>query len=61
MDDCLGQVVIPVKDLVSNEREGGEQVEIQGFFRITSLGKEGGGEWKATAKRTGVCTFSIQF
>ncbi|GMI12850.1 hypothetical protein TrVE_jg13537 [Triparma verrucosa] len=44
MDDCLGQVIIPVKDLVSNEREGGEQVEIQGFFRVTSVGKEGGVE-----------------
>ena len=51
MDDCLGEAVIPLSALISNEREGGEQIEVSSFFEIVDLSESGerggaGGEVK---------------
>ncbi|GMI17155.1 hypothetical protein TrLO_g15726, partial [Triparma laevis f. longispina] len=61
MDDCLGEAAIPLKELFSNEREGGEQMELSGYFGIVNLGggrsagiqkKLFGGNEHARRKRT---------
>ena len=44
MDDCLGEVVVPLSSLVSNEEEGGDQDEVSGFFTVRALGK---GSWES--------------
>jgi len=36
MDDCLGEVVVPLKSLISNG-SGGEQREVSGFFEVKDV------------------------